>query len=63
MEEPTPPQPEQWLTVGQAAARLGVSIDTLRRWDSRFSLIRTPGGQRRFRASEIDAYLSEQASA
>lgn len=55
----------KWLTVGQAAARLGVSIATLKRWEDRsdlpFAPIRTLGNQRRYRASDIDAYLRESA--
>ena len=45
------------LTSGEAAARLGVSIATLRRWANAGHIVsvRTPGGQRRFRSSDLDA--------
>ena len=44
------------MTPGRAAAALGISIETLRRWeqDGKISAFRTPGGQRRFARSEID---------
>jgi excisionase family DNA binding protein len=51
---------EQWLAVGQAAERLGVSTATLRRYE-RDGLIRshrTPTNQRRFRLSDIEALLA-----
>lgn len=40
----------QNLSVGQAAKALGVSVDTLRRWDKagKIQSTRTPGNQRRF---------------
>src|SRR5689334_535752 len=39
---------ESLLKIGQAAKLLGVSIDTLRRWEKtgKISTIRTPGGTR-----------------
>ena len=48
-------QPEA-LTPAQAANALGVSIDTLRRWEKagKITVRRTPGGQRRFPTSEVD---------
>ncbi len=43
------------LPIGDVAKALGVSIGTVRRWDRAGSIeaIRTPGGQRRFRRSEV----------
>ena len=48
--------PEPLLWIGEAAKILGVSIETLRRWDraGKLNSIRTPGGQRRFALSEIE---------
>jgi excisionase family DNA binding protein len=45
------------LTPAEAARRLGVSTWTLNRWerDGTISAYRTPGGQRRFRAADIEA--------
>lgn len=47
---------EDLLPIGDAARLLGVSVETLRRWDrgGRISSVRTLGGQRRFRRGDID---------
>lgn len=50
------------LSIGKAAELLGVSIDTLRRWDiaGRLMSIRSgPRGHRFYRQSDIDQYLQE----
>jgi excisionase family DNA binding protein len=51
---------DRLLPIGEAARQLGVSIDTIRRWehDEKLHGTRTPGGQRRFRQSEIDRLLA-----
>lgn len=45
------------LRVGEAAALLEVSVETVRRWDKRgyLTAVRTPSGQRRFRRSDLEA--------
>lgn len=47
------------LSVGAAALRAGVTVDTIRAWEraGRLAAHRTPGGQRRFREEDIDALL------
>jgi excisionase family DNA binding protein len=47
----------QLLTIGQAAERLGVSVDVLRAAEDRNEIksTRTPGGHRRFRLEDVDA--------
>lgn len=48
------------LTISQTAAQLGISIDTLRRWDrsGRLASIRGgPRGHRHYRQSDIDLFL------
>lgn len=47
---------EQLLAIGPTARLLGVSVGTVRRWEDAGLITseRTPGGQRRFRQSEID---------
>lgn len=47
---------DQLLPIGTAAKLLGVTVGTVRRWDEagHIASVRTPGGQRRFRRSEID---------
>jgi excisionase family DNA binding protein len=47
-----------YLSIGQASKRLGVSIQTLRRWDTEGKLTaeRTPSGHRRYLASEVSTF-------
>jgi len=51
------PDEQGLLTIGQAAERASVSVDTIRRWSDQGLLrcLRTPGKQRRFRPEDIDA--------
>ncbi|OGE67294.1 hypothetical protein A3J16_06340, partial [Candidatus Daviesbacteria bacterium RIFCSPLOWO2_02_FULL_39_13] len=46
----------KYLKIGQAAKVLGVSIDTLRRWEKsgKISAIRTPGGTRLYPLSSLE---------
>jgi excisionase family DNA binding protein len=52
--------PQLALTVSQVAQRLGVSIGTVRRWADAGHLegFRTPGGQRRFNAEQVEAFVA-----
>ena len=47
------------LSIGEVAQQLGVSVDTIRRWESqgKISGTRTLGDQRRFPQSEVDRIL------
>jgi excisionase family DNA binding protein len=49
------------LSTSQAAKALGVSLGTIRRWSDLGYLesYRTPGGQRRFSAEQIDHFLAK----
>jgi excisionase family DNA binding protein len=51
------------LPVGKAASLIGVSTDTLRRWEKagRITAVRTPTGHRRFRRAEVLALLEATA--
>ena len=51
------------LRIGAAASALGVSPDTLRRWerDGRITFVRGPGGQRFLPAAELARLLRERA--
>jgi len=53
-----------WLSVGKAAIVLGVSVQTLQRWDREGILIahRTPTNQRRYLRSELDDFRPTKAA-
>jgi molybdopterin-binding protein len=53
---------EDWIRIGSAAAALGVSVDTLRRWerDGRITFERR-GQQRYLHADELAGLLRERA--
>lgn len=53
---------EQWLTLRQAAAQLDVHPTTLRRWadNGDIAVMITPGGHRRFAASEVGRFAQER---
>lgn len=55
MEHTHTDQPSALLSIGEAANRLGVSVDTVRRWEKKNKITseRTLGGQRRFSLEEI----------
>jgi len=48
-----------WMTLGQAAKYLGVAQSTIRKWSDvgRVPAFYTPGGHRRFRRGDLDAFL------
>ena len=50
----------EWLTLGQAAAFLGAAQSTVRKWADRQLLpaFYTPGGHRRFRRADLEAFLA-----
>jgi excisionase family DNA binding protein len=54
-------EPEQLLTPSEVAAMFRVNPKTVTRWAraGKISAIRTLGGHRRFRASEIRKYLEQ----
>jgi len=56
--------PSDWVSIGHACRLLGVNAATLRQWTAagKLQAYRTPGGHRRFSASELTA-LSEQHAA
>src|SRR3954454_24055083 len=49
----------EWLTLGQAAKYLGVAQSTIRKWSDvgRVPSFYTPGGHRRYRRADLDAFL------
>ena len=50
---------DQMMTIRQAAEYLNVIQDTLRRWDASGKLkpLKTSGGHRRYRKSQLDAFM------
>ncbi len=52
-------QAAEWLTLGQAAKYLGVAQSTIRKWSDlgRVPAFYTPGGHRRYRRGDLDAFL------
>ena len=58
------PTDKQWLSSTEASERLGVHQTTLRRWADAGEIpcFRTPGGHRRFRASDLEAWMEGQRS-
>jgi excisionase family DNA binding protein len=54
-------EPSEWLTLGRAAEYLGVAQSTIRKWcdAGRVPAFTTPGGHRRFRRSDLDAFLEQ----
>lgn len=55
------PEREQWLTPAEVAALFGVHPKTVTRWAKgrRLGFIRTLGGHRRYRLSDVRRLLSE----
>ena len=53
---------DELLTLTQVAQLFGVNPKTVTRWanSGRLGFIRTPGGHRRFRRSEITALLTDR---
>jgi excisionase family DNA binding protein len=53
------PVEADWLTLGQAARFLGVAQSTIRKWSDqgRVPAFYTPGGHRRFRQSDLEAFI------
>jgi excisionase family DNA binding protein len=56
---PAAPGDPEWLTLGQAARYLGVAQSTIRKWsdDGRVRAFYTPGGHRRYRRGDLEAFL------
>ena len=54
-----PTSEPDWLTLGQAAKFLGVAQSTFRKWSDqgRVPAFYTPGGHRRYRRRDLEAFL------
>jgi excisionase family DNA binding protein len=56
---------QELVPIGDAARRLGVAVETLRRWanEDRLPCYRTAGGrpgQRRFKIADLDEFLDQR---
>ena len=53
-----------WLTLGQASTYLGVAQSTMRKWSDlgRVPTFYTPGGHRRYRRRDLDAFLDRSGT-
>ena len=60
---PAPSDPSDLIAIGEAARILGVSVDTIRRWerDGKLAGTRTLGGQRRFRRDVVETLAKSAA--
>lgn len=58
-------EPLDWMTLSQAAQALGIHPSTLRRWADQGEIpcVRTPGGHRRFRGSDLRRFLDARTEA
>lgn len=56
--------PAEPMSVGDAAALIGVHVDTLKRWEKsgRISSFRTPSGHRRYARADVEALLTAEPS-
>ena len=52
---------EELIPIGEAASILGVSIDTLRRWDQsgKLTSVKSEGGHRKYYKSQVELYLND----
>lgn len=53
---------EKLISIGEAAEYLGVSIDTLRRWEKKgkVTTYRSPGGHRYFKPEDLDKVFGKK---
>ena len=60
-----PAETADWLTLGAAAKYIGVAQSTIRKWSDigRVPTFYTPGGHRRYRRAELDAFLERSGPA
>ena len=63
--EDTARREPEWLTLGQAARFLGVAQSTIRKWsdDGKVAAFYTPGGHRRFRRADLEAFIADSRPA
>jgi len=64
MTTSTPASGDRLLTASEVAELFRVDPKTVTRWarSGKLASIRTPGGQRRFRQAEVQAFLEDESS-
>lgn len=57
-------QQEQWLSIGEAAEFLGISRDTLRRWEKKgkVKVYRSPTNRRIYKQADLDLLYKDKSS-
>lgn len=59
---PRPPKSEELVSISRASRITGIEVHTLRYWEREFAgylrPVRTPGGQRRYRAQDIQTVFT-----
>ena len=65
MQDKHPAVRDEFLPPSEAAALIGISRDTIKRWekDGRITSMRTPLGHRRYRRADVEKLLTNEASA
>lgn len=65
MQPKHPVNPDDLLASGEASKLIGVSRDTLKRWEKkgRITSLRTPDNHRRYRRGDVEALLTQEISA
>lgn len=60
MQGKHPANPDELLPPAEAAALVGISRDTIKRWEraGRITSRRTPHGHRRYRRGDVEALLT-----
>ncbi len=63
MSKKSAAEPQEWLTLKDASAFLGIHFTTLRSWADKgeIRVFRTPGGHRRFGLQDLRRFLDDRA--
>jgi excisionase family DNA binding protein len=65
MQGKHPEHPDDLLPPAESAKLIGISRDTLKRWEKKglITALRTPEGHRRFRRRDVEGLLTEPIEA
>lgn len=64
MTKNTAPPDPQYINIRAASDRLGVHVETLRRWDRKgvLAAARLPNGHRRYLVTDLEEFLNRDAA-